>query len=359
MKFDMAVRPNQCTKQERILVRADGYLPYTGAFWGAYTYCAGLHIDNGIEFLGADVKFPYNLQIGRFNSIGINLQCVFGRNHNYRSVSTGAVELLFKDRNIQNEDGNALFNQKGSIVIQNDIWVGENVSLMPGIIIRNGAVIARNSHVVSDLPPFAIVGGNPARVIGYRYSKEQIDMLQTISWWDWDVEKIVDNAAYFTEDIDKFCETFYSSAKREFDEFISVRENGADTYFAFVDYYENYSSYSYILEDYLERFVNNDDKKLVLFVQDGVGEGTDFFEGLKRIAKDIEKDCKIKCSVEIRRGTLSDACDCFQQCSHYIMSRTYDTVYFTCLADRLGMEIISGVDSVIQFEKRCNMIRKN
>ena len=354
MKFNISVKVNEYTEQERLLVRADGYLPYSGAFWGAYSYCCGLQVNNGLEFTAMDNIMHYNLQVGKFNSLGEGIECMFGRNHNYKSISTGAVELLLNSRDVPKGNDLIRFNQKGSIVIQNDVWLGDNVSLMPGIIIRNGAVIAKNSHVVSDVPPFAIVGGNPARVIGYRFQKEQIDMLQTISWWDWDVQRIVDNASYFTEDISKFCDAFYDGAKQELDKYMCGREDLYDTYFAFVDYYDNYCSFPFILKSFLDQYGNADYKKLIFFVQDWPGTEIDpkAYDGLIEITKKINNNPEIKCMVDVCRGTLETARDSFLQCSHYIISRTYDTVYFSCLADKLGIDIISGTDSVIQFEGR-------
>lgn len=95
-----------------------------------------------------------------------------------KKINTGALDLFFQGNQISVADSDTDFTQKGTIIIQNDVWIGSNVTIIPGVVIRNGAVIARNSHVVSDVPPYAIVGGNPAKVIGYRFSSEQIEKLQ-------------------------------------------------------------------------------------------------------------------------------------------------------------------------------------
>lgn len=348
MKTDIAISPGQITKQTRIIRNSDMYLPYTCAYVDAYTYCINMHIDNSLEFTAKDNKFFYNMQIGKYNSIGANLMCVFARNHNYKTIDTGALSLMLPEKNGQEFS----FNNKGNIVIQNDVWFGENVTVMGGVIIRNGAVIARNSHVVTDVPPYAIVGGNPARIIRYRFTKKQIDMLQKISWWDWKVEKLIENAEYFTENIEHFCDVFYEKANHEFEKFVSQRMLSDDSYFAFVDFYENYSSYLSVLRNFIKIYESEKNKKLILFIRDDHEEeridGT-LYDNLKELIDEINHISTISCRIELRNGNFDDARHCFLNCSHYIVSRTYDTVFFTCLADKLGIEIISGVDSTVQF----------
>ena len=267
MLVNLTIKPNELKEdQTRVRVDADGCSPYTAAYIGAYTYCPKLFIDNGVEFEVFSNQLHHNLQVGKYNSIGKDLRCVFGRNHNHMNISTGAVDLMLRENNVQAVRTSS-FNNKGMIVIQNDVWFGENVTVMPGVIIRNGSVVARNSHVVSDVPPYAIVGGNPAKVIGYRYSTEQIEKLQTIAWWEWENEKIIENSTYFTEDVDGFCNAFYEDAKLEFEAYASNRKISEDAYFVFVDYYENYGVISSVIEAFLDEYMA-ENKKLILFIQE-------------------------------------------------------------------------------------------
>jgi len=69
---------------------------------------------------------------------------------------------------------------------------GHNATIMPGVNVGDGAIIATNAVVTKDVPPFSIVGGNPAKLIRYRFDEETIDILNTIKWWDWKIEKITD-----------------------------------------------------------------------------------------------------------------------------------------------------------------------
>jgi len=92
-------------------------------------------------------------------------------------------------------------------VIGNDVWIGENTTIMSGVKIADGVIIAANSHVVKDIEPYSVVGGNPAQFIKYRFRAEQIEKLKQIAWWNWDDKKINDNMDLLLSDnIDKFIE---------------------------------------------------------------------------------------------------------------------------------------------------------
>ena len=82
---------------------------------------------------------------------------------------------------------------KGDTVIGNDVWIGYEATIMPGVAIGDGAIIAAKSVVVSDVPAYSIVGGNPAKVIKRRFDKETIAELLKISWWNWEIAKITAN----------------------------------------------------------------------------------------------------------------------------------------------------------------------
>jgi len=95
------------------------------------------------------------------------------------------------------------------VTIGNDVWIGAYSVIMPGVNIGNGAVIGAGAIVTRDVPDYAIVVGAPARVIRYRFSQEQIEVLNRTNWWDWDDETLAKHSEYFT-DINAFCEKFGS-----------------------------------------------------------------------------------------------------------------------------------------------------
>ncbi len=87
---------------------------------------------------------------------------------------------------------------KGDTITGNDVWIGYGTTIMPGITIGDGAIIATKSVVTKDVEPYTIVGGNPAKSIRKRFSEEEINTLLDMQWWDWPIEKITENVQYLT-----------------------------------------------------------------------------------------------------------------------------------------------------------------
>jgi virginiamycin A acetyltransferase len=98
------------------------------------------------------------------------------------------------------EWGNAPLNgaNKGDTVIGNDVWIGNSATIMPGVQVNDGAIIATNSCVTKDVPPYTIVGGNPAKEIRKRFDEDTIKFLIELKWWDWSIEKITENLDFLT-----------------------------------------------------------------------------------------------------------------------------------------------------------------
>lgn len=86
-----------------------------------------------------------------------------------------------------------------SVIIGNDVWIGSNTVILPHVKIGNGAIIGAGAIVNKDVPDYAIMVGAPARVLRYRFSEKQIEILNRVKWWDWDDKKIIKNAKYFTD----------------------------------------------------------------------------------------------------------------------------------------------------------------
>ena len=130
------------------------------------------------------------LTVKNFTSIAKDVKIYLGNGfgHDTSFVSTYPFSYIHKSTfpNVKN----CSRNTRGDVVIGNDVWIGENVIIMSGVEIGDGAVIANNSHVVKDVAPYSIAGGNPCKHIKYRFSPEQIEKLLEIKWWDWEDDKI-------------------------------------------------------------------------------------------------------------------------------------------------------------------------
>lgn len=130
------------------------------------------------------------LIIGNYCSIASNVTILLGGEHKSEWISTYPFQTIaiFDMKNNFNER-----KSKGNVEIKNDVWIGTNVTILSGVTIGNGAIIGAGSVVTKNVPDYAIVGGNPARIIRYRFEQEKIDTLLEIKWWDWDTHKIQSN----------------------------------------------------------------------------------------------------------------------------------------------------------------------
>ena len=138
--------------------------------------------------------YPINherLIIGKFCSIACGAKFLFNcANHTLKSLSTYTFPLFYEDWGLEKSDVATAWDNKGDIVIGNDVWIGYEAVIMAGAHIGNGAIIAARAVVTKDVPPYTIVGGVPARPIRKRFDKETIRQLETLKWWDWSAEKI-------------------------------------------------------------------------------------------------------------------------------------------------------------------------
>jgi len=146
-----------------------------------------------------------SLFVGNFSSIahGVSFELDPNFRHNFRIVSQYDLAKFFT-----NIPFNICYSRGSQIKIGSDVWIGQRCILKctnsnKPLIIGDGAVIASDSVVVKSVPPYAIVGGNPAQIIKYRFPPHVIEALLRIKWWDWSLDKIHDNFKYFN-DIEKF-----------------------------------------------------------------------------------------------------------------------------------------------------------
>ena len=138
--------------------------------------------------------YPINhdkLVIGKFCSVACGAKFLFNSaNHTLDSLSTYPFPIFFEEWNLDVKDITKAWDNKGDIVIGNDVWIGYEAVIMAGVTIGDGAVIGTRAVVTKDVPPYTIVGGIPAKPIKKRFSQENINTLLKLKWWDWPIEKI-------------------------------------------------------------------------------------------------------------------------------------------------------------------------
>jgi len=136
-----------------------------------------------------------SVTIGNFCSIARNVTFQTF-NHNFKKPTSYFIGQNFFDEKWANEKVS-----KGNIILNNDVWIGTHCVILTGVTIGNGAIIAANSVVTKDVPPYGIMAGSPSKLIGYRFEPSIIKQLEELAWWNWPDEKIAKNKSFFENEI--------------------------------------------------------------------------------------------------------------------------------------------------------------
>lgn len=154
------------------------------------------------QFVQNNVLYHYpinheRLIIGKFCSIACGVKFLFNcANHTLKSLSTYTFSLFYEDWELEKSNVASAWDNKGDIVIGNDVWIGLEAVILAGVKIGDGAIIGTRAVVTKDVPPYSIVGGIPAKVIRKRYSPDIIEQLLSLRWWDWTKDRIKRNLPF-------------------------------------------------------------------------------------------------------------------------------------------------------------------
>ena len=175
---------------------------------GDYTYYDDFE---NVENFEKNVKYHFDfvgdkLIIGKFCKIASDVKFIMnGANHLTKSLSTYPFAIF--GNGWENAMEGKTYPQKGDIKIGNVVWIDYNATIMAGVTIGDGAIIATNATVIKDVAPYSIVGGNPAKEIKKRFTEDTISKLLELKWWNWDIEKITKHIQNLTDNsIDKLIE---------------------------------------------------------------------------------------------------------------------------------------------------------
>ena len=165
---------------------------------GAYTFYNDF-VHDPCDFQKNNVLYHYpinkeKLVFGKFCSIACGAKFMFtSGNHASQSLATYPFPIFFEQWDLPVQQITRAWDNKGDIIIGNDVWIGYESIIMQGVTIGDGAIIATRAIVTKDVPPYTIVGGIPAKTIRKRFSDDVIESLLKLQWWDWDPERIRQN----------------------------------------------------------------------------------------------------------------------------------------------------------------------
>ncbi|QHI73914.1 hypothetical protein Ami3637_05720 [Aminipila terrae] len=295
-----------------------------------FSYVSNSSIRTGV----GEPDFPnqsYAIHVGAFCSIARFLTFEINENHDYLSVTTGVCDLI--------KSPQMRVKTKGSVLIQNDVWIGQSCTILGGVTIHNGAVIGSNSVVTKDVPPYSIVGGNPARIIKYRFDEETIKKLLAIQWWNWDNEQLSLRKKWFSANVSDFIDKFYPEALTNFPKYNIDLPEYKLKYLFFPDFSEPFPIWEHVILEFCNTFKEMSDTCLILFID----QNEDSSEKLCKVEK-LVKHIDSNCGIYVHCGSIQDEQAIFRHVNYYITSRGHKTIYRTCLADLNNIPIISGVD---------------
>lgn len=213
-KIENTIRIRKLNKSDKdIRIHRKTIIAEGSSFEGHNTIFTGTKFKGEIGY-GSYISYRCEIyaKIGKFSSIGPDC-VIFGGRHTYTYPYVTTCPLFFS---IIGQNGKSFVSEqkiveinyanpekKICVEIGNDCWIGQDVKIISGVTISDGAVVLAGSMVTKDVPPYAIVGGVPAKIIRYRYSDEDIKFLLDSAWWNWPLDFIKKNADSFS-DIDRF-----------------------------------------------------------------------------------------------------------------------------------------------------------
>lgn len=309
------------------------------------SYIVNAKVETGLDLQAKDGV--YNLQIGKHSSLAEDILFIIDIDHNYLSIHQGIISVLAETKT-KVKDSNEFTRKKekirkGQIIIENDCWIGHGATIMNGVTIHNGAVVGAEAVVTKDVPPYAVVAGNPAKIVKYRFDAETISKLEKICWWNWDDNKIRDNAFKFSQSATVFANTFINEAEEEIfksvqGEFKAISDK--NKYLYFMDFNENFPIYKYVIDSFVKKF-DHFEAELVLVMPYEIEQ-----EQIDEFLQYLNCYDKYDAFINIINYEWNEM-SLFHQASYYITNRLPDNIRRMGFARIFGKECISGVDKPI------------
>lgn len=274
---------------------------------------------------------PYNFHIGKSTAIGPNITFLIDSNHDYLAPSQGAIKCI--DQQVSSERN---LIRKGELIIENDCWIGRGATIMSGLTIHNGAIVAANAVVTKDVPPYAIVAGNPAKVIRYRFSEDIVEKLLRIKWWDWSVEQLLAAGQDLRGDINTFVEKYAVKEKHEMEAIEPIRIQPCNKqYVLFVDSQLVLKQFQYCLDEFCHNFEHQNVELLVCIPNDQPGL-VDAITDIMNAYEDYEVYVNLLAFEE------EDAKMIIAQADAYITNSARFNIARLDIAEERGVQVISG-----------------
>lgn len=297
---------------------------------GKRSYLVDAKIEAGI------IEDSASILIGNYCSIAHDVKFMLNLNHDYLSVSTYDWANILK-WNVENK-----LRIKGQILIGNDVWIGRGATVLPGVRIGNGAVVAAEAVVTKDIPPYAIVGGNPASIIKYRFAQEKCDLLNKIKWWYWSDTIIDKNKQLIAGKIDDFIEHFQNKNDKDVINLYLGDYADKTSYYFIPDFGANFPVWRKVIKQYIHRFCNNDEVLLILRIEEK-------YKYIKYIEEIIDYLNSVTHSPDIFifDVSLENEADILREVDYFVTTRCEECLYFIDYCYDYEVKVLSGMNDPI------------
>lgn len=294
----------------------------------------------------------YLLQMGRYSAVGSNVLVLLDVNHDYHSVYQGVIADYGWDRLDRRSIGQMVqrTDRHGQILIGNDVWIGDNVTIMSGVRIGDGAIVAAGSVVTKDVPPYAIYGGNPAKLIRYRFSEELIPKLNKIAWWNWSREKLLSAKEDMQGEIENFAEKYVSDAKiyeRKSGQYLpTIKKGEVPIVLTFMDSISPFLRYQKIVKEFCEKF-HGQAELILCYYPIREKEALMIEEFLDTLNQMPQEDVLISiCGID-----EEDDEKVISEVDYFVTNLSVENVMRVNYANQYQVKIVSGVDVPVFCDK--------
>ncbi len=339
----MGIQVNLTDKEQYLYVKgkdkeARSFIAFT---IGAFSYITDMNIKSAISMNGE----VHCIHIGKYTSIGSNIEIILDMNHDYNSLYQGIVPELSSNEDSRRKLGQILKRivRKGQLLIGNDVWIGDSVIILGGVRIGDGAVIAAGSVVVKDVPPYAVVGGNPARIIKYRFPLDVIEKLCRIEWWNWSGKQISERKEDMMGEVADFAEKWDCSPikyKKKSGLYIQRLSYEIPLIVHFMDFEDEYPVYPGVISAFLNYYSDMDAELLLCY---------DFDDGnarmkMEKCVEELQKHQEFEALINIYGISDEDEEKIISEADVYVTNRDIKTMSRVAFSDHYCVKIVSGVD---------------
>ena len=322
-----------------------GYSEFTLSAEGQLHGFPLLSIDEDSYIVGAEIQSRLNFSVeqgchcvslGKFCSLAEDITFMIDMNHNYGAVIQGEAAFL---QGIELPDR---ARRKGSIILQNDVWVGHGATIMAGVTLHNGCIVASDAVVTKDVPPYAVVGGNPAKIIRYRFDQAVIDGMQKIACWDWSRELRDLRKLDFVLTPSEFVAKYLPEAEERLSAIPTIPHESDRAIVLFIpDVSEKFPLYPKVLRQFFAQ--NRQDVELLMYLSKR--ESSE--KNIQTIENQLKKYENSDCYVTLQIGVDINEHALFEYADYFITTRCRETVRRTCLCDLYHTKTLYGTDSLV------------